>query len=1289
MTSLETTRAPEGTAPRHDRSPALAARTFALVSLAGLANIAAEVGHFTGSTESVLGRLIARFDVGVVVIIVAIAALVTADRLELGLRGSRFWMTAGAAIAALGVPVHVAMESRVSAGAREALGFVAGSIDTIGLALIVVSIARVGPPAALRSGKRILPVAAAIMLATAWLGGLPRGEPVTGVVDLLVRRVAYLAVAGLIVLSIHLAAGSPSRWFSRVGFAAPGSALAGSVVVGGLARQHIESYVDTPNGSIVAAAAIPLFLWSAALAVAIGVVITAAGALPVIRWRTGRWPAWWYPAVFAGVVGGGLLMRVTAWLRILATKTDDGDPLFYHVTANALAEGRGFPEPLNWLDSATPLPSALHGPLYPVILSLSSRLGGTSYVDHKFVSILIGTATVAVTMSVARRLGGRAVALVAGVFAALYPNLWMIDPLLFPEGLFALLTTSCVLLAYRWRDRPTWWCSAAIGALIGLAALTRGEGLLLAPLLVMPWMLRNYDLDLGDRWRHLVLAGATCLMVLAPWTARNLTTFEEFVPLSENGNELLVYANCDLTYSGRLVGYWAFDCQEQHRAEFGEPPGDRSEKARYWRTIGLDYAGDHLDDVPRVVAIRVARQWELFRPMQNVELSSIEGREIRSAKVGLVMYFALAASSVAGAIMLRRRRVRLLPLGAQALSVTITAAYAYGTVRFRAPMEPVLCILAAVAAVPVLSRAWKWLLPADVEPGTETGSEASGPVDDDVAYVLGGSGGLRRVAQGARRSWLSIGLILLTVALPLRGLFSTTGGTMEEGFMLYFPERMWKGDVPNVDFLHLYGPGSLYALMGWFKVVGFTLGAERAFGTLQHLAIIFALYTLARAWGRTAATAVGVLSTLLILTPIGLTAMAWNGGLALVLWSAIVALRATNRTVAQSATHHWIGAGLLGGLALTFRPDLILAVALVAGWLAWQHRAAVKPLLVGGVIGAIPMWIHLAIAGPSASFEGMFSDPVFHLRAGRELPSPPSWNSLDGSLQAIAETVPPYWPIPSLPASQSLFIWFWLMLVIAAGLVAFAIWLRHKTDGSATANVLLVGSIIGVGIVPQALQRPDSTHLAWVTCISWPLLVLAIWEVMRLHEPRSHPRRRTVTAAAVLAALMLIVAPLFTYRYYLNYARISVGDIPAAFPVERDGRKFYLGDVRPWRASAGVIEALDAEAQPGERLFVGPQDLRRTWYSDVFFYYLFPELDPATYYIEMDPGLANAPGSMLAREIETADWVILTGFWNGWIEPNSSMEFGPDEPNQVIRDQFCEVDSFENGLIVLYRRCTA
>ena len=39
----------------------------------------------------------------------------------------------------------------------------------------------------------------------------------------------------------------------------------------------------------------------------------------------------------------------------------------------------------------------------------------------------------------------------------------------------------------------------------------------------------------------------------------------------------------------------------------------------------------------------------------------------------------------------------------------------------------------------------------------------------------------------------------------------------------------------------------------------------------------------------------------------------------------------------------WLIAGVLAGLALTYRPDLVIAVGLVLGWLLWRHRAGPPP----------------------------------------------------------------------------------------------------------------------------------------------------------------------------------------------------------------------------------------------------------------------------------------------------------------------------------------------------------
>ena len=54
----------------------------------------------------------------------------------------------------------------------------------------------------------------------------------------------------------------------------------------------------------------------------------------------------------------------------------------------------------------------------------------------------------------------------------------------------------------------------------------------------------------------------------------------------------------------------------------------------------------------------------------------------------------------------------------------------------------------------------------------------------------------------------------------------------------------------------------------------------------------------------------------------------------------------------------------------------------------------------------------------------------------------------------------------------------------------------------------------------------------------------------------------------------------------------------------------------------------------------------------------------------MNPGSANAPGSRLARDVESADWLVLNSDYAYFSEPNRSSEFGPDEPNRVVRAKF-------------------
>jgi hypothetical protein len=539
------------------------------------------------------------------------------------------------------------------------------------------------------------------------------------------------------------------------------------------------------------------------------------------------------------------------------------------------------------------------------------------------------------------------------------------------------------------------------------------------------------------------------------------------------------------------------------------------------------------------------------------------------------------------------------------------------------------------------------------------------------------------------RGGAAVAALLVFAMLPVRGLYRATGSSMEEGFMLVFPKLVQQGQVPNVDFLHLYGPGALHVLSVWYRIFGYTLESQRTFGLLQHLGIIFAVYALTRAWGRVTAVGCGVIASLLIMTPIGLSALAWHGAVALALWAIVFALRA--RCTERSAD--WAIAGLLAGLALTFRPDIVLAVSIALAGAGWAYRRqAVRPVVIGAAVGLLPMWVHLAVAGPLQVFDGIVVDPVVRLRPGRELPTPPSWGVVDGALQAVAEGVPPWWGLPAPQASHQLFLWFFAVIIIAVAVPAWA-W-RRRRHGAVDHHtmVLLAAGLFGLGILPQALQRPDSTHLAWVAVGSWPLLAASIVDVSsrrRAGRPAGVLARSTpglIGVGAVLV-LMLAIAPFYTYRHYLLHTRVSVGDLPLPYLVERDGRRFWFGDPFVASALSQMVTDLDALTEPGDRLIVGPADLSRTIYSDVAVYFLFPELVPATYFIEMDPGLADAEGSGLAEDIASADFLVLTNIWTGWNEPNASSDRLSQEANQAVADNFCLIHQYEENLVLIFERC--
>jgi 4-amino-4-deoxy-L-arabinose transferase-like glycosyltransferase len=400
----------------------------------------------------------------------------------------------------------------------------------------------------------------------------------------------------------------------------------------------------------------------------------------------------------------GMAVRVAYILIVRHDFPVRGDAAFYHIGARLLVDGHGFVEPTRFIFGFNEQ-SASHPPLYLLWLTIPTSVGLDGPVWHMLWSSVVGTATVAIVGLLAREVAGPRAGLIAAGLAAIYPNLWVFDGFLLSETTATFTGTLVVLLTYRYLHEPTLRRAVYLGVAAGIAALARAELVLLIPLLVIPvvWLKRIPDARTRLKW---VLAAALAAAApMVPWVAFNLVRFEKPVLLSTGLEPTLLGANCDDTYYGESLGYFSGRCVEE-AAYTTKPSDDQSERNAAWRQVVRDYVGENITRAPVVVLARWGRVTGLYRPGRQLELDhDIEGRERWVALLCLTSFYLVAVLAVAGAVILRRRRVNLYPLVVLPAIVLIAIGIALGSNRYRASAEGALVVLAAVTLDAGLS-AW-------------------------------------------------------------------------------------------------------------------------------------------------------------------------------------------------------------------------------------------------------------------------------------------------------------------------------------------------------------------------------------------------------------------------------------------------------------------------------------------------------------------------------------------------------------------------------------------------------
>ena len=422
---------------------------------------------------------------------------------------------------------------------------------------------------------------------------------------------------------------------------------------------------------------------------------SSAGSIPNIGGLLGVRS---FNLILAVVATGALGLRVAYVLAF--TRFQNGtlfDSAWYYSTTIGLRSGQFFREPFSFS------PTAAHPPMTSLILGGASYVvglrGGTT--SSLLIMAVMGTGVVVCVGLLGRAVAGPWVGLTAAGLAALAPNFWMPSGILMSETPAMLFMALILLAVVRVTRRPTIGAVVLLGLACGAEVLVRAELILFVPGLLIPAVLVARGISLRRRVLLIAFGLVATMFVLAPWVGRNLATFTDATYLSTGIGGTLLGSNCPQTYSGPALGLWDLNCA---LAVGGK--GDESVRSARKQHAALHFIEHHADRLPVVVLARIAREWDLYKPVQMAHVEAGEGRPVAASLAGLGFYYALLPFGIAGTVILRRRRIHQWFLLVPAGVVTLVGALVIALERYRAPFEVCLVVLAAPALV--LLAQWLW-----------------------------------------------------------------------------------------------------------------------------------------------------------------------------------------------------------------------------------------------------------------------------------------------------------------------------------------------------------------------------------------------------------------------------------------------------------------------------------------------------------------------------------------------------------------------------------------------------
>jgi 4-amino-4-deoxy-L-arabinose transferase-like glycosyltransferase len=378
----------------------------------------------------------------------------------------------------------------------------------------------------------------------------------------------------------------------------------------------------------------------------------------------------------------GLVARVGAALWV-GGSFHFADEAIYVDAARRLSSGGGFG--LKYRQA----------PAYPVFLLLLSVGFPAGVMFLRVTQAAVAAFGSLLVFWLGDRMFGRGVAITAGLVYALDPLLVISSGLLYPEAVAALLVPAVVFAAIEAAKRDALGHSALAGALLGILALLRPVALILPPVMA-GWTILMVPARLARRLAHVGALGLAVLLVLTPWTVRNIQVNRGVVPVATAGTEWAPVDEDDIARRGLLMSI-------AHRA-WKDPGGLVSRVSRqfvqFWELAPT-----------RMVTDDPLQREEIHRRDVRLPVQPLFPRRLRdrvsAVSFGLELTLALVGLVISARV---RWRQTLLPV---ALILVYAVGYSLfvAKVRYRIPVLPLLFLFTGAGAVAFYSfarRAVKW-----------------------------------------------------------------------------------------------------------------------------------------------------------------------------------------------------------------------------------------------------------------------------------------------------------------------------------------------------------------------------------------------------------------------------------------------------------------------------------------------------------------------------------------------------------------------------------------------------